>query len=79
MNIFVFLLLGLGIGYLLRRKGKRVSLEVPTNAALVLMIFFLGVKTGEVKVDALWLLGSSLLFAVLTVLGSMVVALGVSK
>lgn len=79
MNIFVFLLLGLGIGYMLRRKGKRVSLEVPTNAALLLMIFFLGVKTGEVKVDALWLLGSSLLFAVLTVLGSMVVALGVSK
>ncbi|AMQ19423.1 hypothetical protein [Thermococcus peptonophilus] len=77
MNIFVFLLGGLLIGYLLRRAGKRVKVDAAISVALLLMIFFLGVKTGTVEVSALWLLASSLVFAVLTILGSLVLALGV--
>ncbi|BAD85284.1 hypothetical membrane protein, conserved [Thermococcus kodakarensis KOD1] len=77
MNIFVFLLGGLLIGYILRRTGKRVKVDTAISVALLLMIFFLGVKTGTVKVSALWLLASSLVFAVLTILGSLVLALGV--
>jgi len=74
MNIFVPLLLGLLVGYILKRAGKKPSLETPTSAALLAMIFFLGVKTGEVRVNGLWLLGVSVVFAVLTIAGSMLLA-----
>ncbi|MBP1912188.1 hypothetical protein [Thermococcus stetteri] len=77
MNIFVFLLGGLLIGYALRRIGRGVKVDKPISVALLLMIFFLGVKTGTVKVSALWLLVSSLVFAILTILGSLALALGV--
>jgi uncharacterized membrane protein YbjE (DUF340 family) len=77
MNIFTFLLAGLLLGYALRRTGRKVRVNKPTNVALLLMIFFLGVKTGTVKVSALWLLASSLVFAVLTILGSLIMTIGV--
>ncbi|ASI98177.1 hypothetical protein [Thermococcus celer] len=75
MNIFVPLIAGILIGYALRRGGRRVNLDVPMSAALLLLIFFMGVKAGEVKVDALWLLVSSVLFAILTIAGSIGMAL----
>ncbi|WP_297506133.1 hypothetical protein [Thermococcus sp.] len=77
MNIFIPLLLGVVLGYILRSRGKRPNLEKPTSLALLLMIFFLGVKTGEVNVNGLWLLGTSILFAIFTAGGSLLLALGV--
>ncbi len=74
MNLFVPLLLGLLIGYALRKTGKRAKLEAPTSITLLAMIFFLGVKTGEVQVNGLWLLGVSAVFAVLTMAGSLLLA-----
>ncbi|AIU70003.1 membrane protein [Thermococcus eurythermalis] len=74
MNIFIPLLAGLLLGYLLKRAGKKPNLEIPTSVALLAMIFFLGVKTGEVHVDGLWLFGVSTIFAVFTVAGSLLLA-----
>ncbi|NJE84816.1 hypothetical protein E3E23_03065 [Thermococcus sp. CX2] len=75
MNIFIPLLLGVLIGYLLRRKNKKVNVDLPMSAALLLLIFFMGVEAGKVKINALWLLTSSIIFAALTIVGSVGVAL----
>ena len=75
MNIFIPLLAGVLIGYLLRIRGRKASLDVPMSAALLLMIFFMGVEAGRVNIDAGWLLGSSIVFAVLTIAGSVGIAL----
>ena len=77
MNIFIPLLLGVFLGYILRSREKRPELENPISLALLLMIFFLGVKTGEVNVNGIWLLGTSILFALFTAGGSLLLALGV--
>ncbi|EEB74728.1 hypothetical protein [Thermococcus sp. AM4] len=71
MQVFIPLLAGVLLGYILRRLGKRPNLSNLTSAVLLLMIFFLGVKTGEVRVNGLWLLSVSLAFAVLTIAGSL--------
>jgi len=75
MNIFIPLLVGLLIGYVLRRNGRKVDVDLPMSAALLLLIFFMGVEAGKVEIDALWLLGSSVIFAALTIIGSVVIAL----
>ena len=49
-------------------------MDKPISVALLAMIFFLGVKTGEVQVNGLWLLGVSVVFAVLTIAGSLLLA-----
>ncbi len=74
MNVFIPLILGLLLGYLGKRAGKRPNLETPTSIALLAMIFFLGVRTGEVHVNGLWLLGVSAIFAILTIAGSLLLA-----
>ena len=75
MNIFVPLIAGVLIGYLLRRKGRKVDADLPMSAALLLLIFFMGVEAGKVRIDALWLLSSSIVFAALTIIGSLGIAL----
>ena len=71
MNVFIPLIIGLFAGYLLQRKGRRISLELPMSIALLLLIFFMGVEAGKVKIDARWLLVSSVVFAALTIAGSL--------
>jgi len=75
MNIFIPLIVGVLIGYILRIKNRKINLEVPISAALLLLIFFMGIKTRNVKISAGWLLGSSIVFAVLTITGSIGIAL----
>ncbi|NJE06251.1 hypothetical protein E3E36_08870 [Thermococcus sp. M36] len=75
MNIFIPLLAGVLIGYLLRKRGKKLGLDLPMSAALLLLIFFMGVEAGKVKIDAGWLLVSSVVFAALTIAGSVGMAL----
>jgi len=75
MNIFIPLLVGILIGYILRRKGRKVNADLPMSAALLLLIFFMGVEAGKVEIDALWLLVSSVIFAAMTILGSLGIAL----
>ncbi len=71
MNVFIPLTIGLFVGYLLQRKGRRVNLELPMSIALVLLIFFMGVEAGKVEINAPWLLVSSVVFAALTIAGSL--------
>ena len=70
MKIFIPLIAGLLIGYLLRQKERKVNADLPMSVALLLLIFFMGVEAGKVKIDAPWLLGSSIVFAAFTILGS---------
>ncbi|HHI00820.1 MAG: LysO family transporter [Thermococcus sp.] len=74
MNIFIPLLLGIVVGYLLRNR-IRASMDKPMSAALLFLIFFMGVEAGRVEIDALKLFVSSLIFASFTILGSLFVAL----
>ncbi|NJE75515.1 hypothetical protein [Thermococcus sp. ES12] len=74
MNIFIPLIAGILIGYIIRRKGRRVNVNLPMSASLILLIFFMGVEAGKVEIDALWLLVSSIVFAALTIVGSVGVA-----
>ncbi|ASJ08746.1 hypothetical protein A3L11_05685 [Thermococcus siculi] len=75
MNIFIPLLAGVLVGYLLRKRGKKLSTDLPMSAALLLLVFFMGVEAGKIKIDAGWLLVSSLVFAALTIIGSVGMAL----
>ncbi|ASJ14449.1 LysO family transporter [Thermococcus radiotolerans] len=75
MNIFIPLIAGVLVGYVLRRKERRVNVDAPMSIALLLLIFFMGVEAGKVKIDALWLLSSSIVFAALTIAGSVGIAL----
>jgi uncharacterized membrane protein YbjE (DUF340 family) len=75
MNIFIPLIAGVLIGYVLRRKERRMNVDAPMSIALLLLIFFMGVEAGKVKIDALWLLSSSIVFAALTIAGSVGIAL----
>jgi uncharacterized membrane protein YbjE (DUF340 family) len=77
MNVFTPLLFGVVLGYLFRKAGRKPDISRATEVAIIIMIFLLGVKTGEVRVSGVWLLASSLLFAVLTMAGSLFLALGV--
>ena len=74
MNIFIPLLLGIAVGYLLGNRIK-VSMDKPMSVALLFLIFFMGVKAGRVEIDALKLFVSSFIFALFTILGSLFVAL----
>ncbi|USS40614.1 LysO family transporter [Thermococcus aggregans] len=74
MNIFIPLLLGIVVGYLLRNR-IRASMDKPMSAALLFLIFFMGVEAGRVEIDALRLFASSIVFALFTILGSLFVAL----
>ncbi|NPA47826.1 MAG: LysO family transporter [Thermococci archaeon] len=78
MNVMVFLIAGVAVGYCLRKR-RRLSLDGPISLALVLMIFLLGVKTGEVRISGAWLLGTSVLFAVITTAGSLLMAVVVRR
>ena len=74
MNIFIPLVLGVFVGYLLRGRIK-FSMDKPMSIALLFLIFFMGVEAGRVEIDALQLLISSLVFASFTILGSLFIAL----
>ncbi|WP_297461348.1 hypothetical protein [Thermococcus sp.] len=74
MKIFIALLVGILIGRLIER-GRKLEMERPMNVILLLMVFFMGVETGKVEVNAIWLVVSSLVFAVFNMAGSLGAAL----
>ncbi|MBC7094432.1 LysO family transporter [Thermococcus sp.] len=79
MNIFIPLIVGVLVGYLLRNRLK-FNMDRPMSVTLLLLIFFMGVEAGRVEINAFDLLIYSLVFASLTILGSLVVAfLGVRE
>lgn len=77
MNIFIPLTLGLLIGYAGRKHSLKVKrpLDILTSISLLALIFFMGVEAGKVEISASWLFGASVIFASLTIAGSLVFAL----
>lgn len=74
MNIFIPLLLGLLTGRLFRDRLKG-SIDTPMSITLILLIFFMGVEAGKTDINALRVLLLSVLFALLTIAGSLGFAL----
>ncbi|WP_048148679.1 hypothetical protein [Palaeococcus ferrophilus] len=70
MNIFIPLVLGLLIGRLFRDRLKG-SVDTPMSVTLLLLIFFMGVEAGKTDINALSVLLLSVLFALLTIAGSL--------
>ncbi|ADT83345.1 hypothetical protein TERMP_00368 [Thermococcus barophilus MP] len=60
-------------GYIFRERIK-INLDKPMSIALLLLIFFMGVEAGRVKINAAELFATSVTFAVLTILGSLLFA-----
>lgn len=73
MNIFIPLVFGLVIGRIFRDKLKG-SVDTPMNITLLFLIFFMGVEAGRADIDALNIFIISILFALLTIAGSVGVA-----
>ncbi|WP_048159716.1 LysO family transporter [Thermococcus barophilus] len=73
MNIFIPLIAGIVFGYIFRERIK-INLDKPMSIALLLLIFFMGVEAGRVKINAAELFATSVTFAVLTILGSLLFA-----
>ncbi len=77
MNIFIPLIIGLLIGYAGRNHSPRVKrpLDILISISLLALIFFMGVEAGKVEISASWLFGASVIFALLTIAGSLGFAL----
>ncbi|ALM74395.1 LysO family transporter [Thermococcus barophilus] len=73
MNIFIPLIAGIVFGYIFRERIK-INLDKPMSIALLLLIFFMGVEAGKVGINAAELFATSVTFAVLTILGSLLFA-----
>ena len=73
LYLILTLLLGILTGALMRRKSLRFDDERSLTAPLLLLIFFMGASIGtssDVRGNALLVGYQSIIFAVLTVLGS---------
>ena len=75
MNIFIPLLAGVLVGYTVRRGGRRLDPDRPMALTLLLLIFLMGVDVGKININASWMLVSSVVFATLTMAGSVAMAL----
>ncbi|AIF69103.1 hypothetical protein PAP_03415 [Palaeococcus pacificus DY20341] len=75
MNIFIPLIAGVLLGKLILQKRPEINLDRPMSATLLLLIFFMGVEAGRVEINALNVLILSLLFATLTIGGSLAFAI----
>ena len=72
-HILLILLLGILAGALLRRKSMKFPDEPSMTIPLLLLIFFMGASIGaspDVRGSAVMIGYKSIIFAVLTVLGS---------
>jgi len=79
MCILIFLIIGFIIGWLLRKKRYKLNLTLSVNLLLFLLIFLMGVEVGKIKVNAFWILGTSILFAITTITGSLFISFLIKK
>ena len=71
MNIIYILIIGLVIGYILKKKIEKIDLSKPTNLALLLLIFFMGVEAGKVDLNAFSTFVVSIEFSIIVILTSL--------
>jgi len=74
MNIIYILIIGLVIGYILKKKIEKIDLSKPTNLALLLLIFFMGVEAGKVDLNAFSTFVVSIEFSIIVILTSLLTA-----
>jgi len=73
MNILIPLVIGLVMGYVIKRRYPRLkgtirkNLELLISVTMAIMIFMMGVKLSTVKIDAINILFLSLYFVILSV------------
>ncbi len=69
MNIFIPLLGGLVVGYLLRKRADKIKkyIDALISISVIALIFFMGIKTGELSIAATYLVFVSLILALLAV------------
>ncbi|AAL81100.1 hypothetical protein PFDSM3638_04905 [Pyrococcus furiosus DSM 3638] len=74
MNILIPLLLGIIIGYILRERRKKIDTELLMSVSVLVLIFLMGVRTGNVKIDATKVLLYSIAIMISTIAGSLIFA-----
>ncbi|ABR54234.1 conserved hypothetical protein [Methanococcus vannielii SB] len=74
MNIIYILIIGLVIGYILKKKIEKIDLSKPTNLALLLLIFFMGIEAGKVELNAFSTFLVSIEFAIIVIITSLLTA-----
>ncbi|WP_456366152.1 hypothetical protein [Thermococcus sp.] len=77
MNVLIPLLAGLIIGIPLRGRGSRRVIQGAVNGVVLVLIFLLGVRSGEVNMSLGWATWVSFGIAVLTSVASLTGALAV--
>jgi len=77
MNVFIPLLTGLVAGIFMRGKGNRRVVQGAVNAVVLVLIFLLGVRSGEVNMSLGWATWASFVLAVLNSAASLAGALAV--
>lgn len=73
MNIIIPLTFGIVVGYLLRGK-IRLNTEILMSASIIILVFLMGMKIGNVKINTGRVAIYSILLATLTIVGSLVFA-----
>ncbi|AFK22662.1 hypothetical protein [Pyrococcus sp. ST04] len=74
MNFLVPLIFGILIGYILRDRG-RLNTEMLMSIAVIVLVFLMGIKAGNVKINAINALLISMVLAMFTIAGSLSLAL----
>ncbi|MBA2862015.1 hypothetical protein [Methanococcus maripaludis] len=74
MNIIYILIVGLIIGYLFKSKFEKIDLSKPINLALLLLIFFMGVESGKVDLNAFSTFVVSMEFSIIVMVTSLLTA-----
>jgi len=74
VNILIPLLLGIIIGYILRERRKKIDTELLMSVSVLVLIFLMGVRTGNVKIDATKVLLYSIAIMISTIAGSLIFA-----
>ncbi len=81
MNIFIPLILGFALGYFIRKKTVnkkeeiRRKIEVLVSITMAVLIFFMGMKIARVRIDASFVLLSSLILSFLAIIMPLLLAI----
>ena len=70
IKILIALLLGLFLGIFLKKKKKKLHFSWLLNSLIFLLVFFMGIEAGKLKINAFDVLKLSFLLAIFSILGS---------
>jgi len=82
LNIFIMLILGFIIGYVMRRNHVRIKIDRYLVFSVIILLFLIGVNLGSNKdiIKNIMILGiQSFILAITSVIGSAIIAYMVSR